>query len=326
MATPNMPSSAQDIINNFLSGGYASEAQANPFRVNVDPFKLPDPVDSDSEDSKSPTDPCPEGYIYDPVIKSCVPIDESEQTSDGNSDTPTADELRYNQMKRDNSTIFGASNTLDNYLIDTKGGDDILLRFDPSIGSPPPIFGLGLLDTLLGGGKRREDKFNQAMQTYTDAGYGQQLNNGTFQVFTPEQYYNSVQGNPLQSYINGQKQPNITVGQAVDSIMNSQVYDPLTGSMRSSNASSSGSSTPQVYDPLTGSMRSTTTSGGGSPIAQDLSGGLLGTSPMTTVDSQGNRKRNDAVYRSNVAKNIERNKQNFGSSNFKAGFGFTSGR
>ena len=55
MATPNMPSSAQDIINNFLSGGYASEAQANPFRVNVDPFQPP--VDTPEED-KSPTDPC----------------------------------------------------------------------------------------------------------------------------------------------------------------------------------------------------------------------------------------------------------------------------
>ena len=311
MATPNMPSSAQDIINNFLSGGYASEAQANPYRVNVDPFKLPDPVDSNGENSKSPTDPCPEGYIYDPVIKSCVPIDESEQSSDGNNDTPTADELRYNQMKRDNSTIFGASNTLDNYLIDTKGGDDILLRFDPSIGSPPPIFGLGLLDTLLGGGKRREDKFNQAMQTYTDAGFGQQRNDGTFQVFTPQQYYNTVQNNPLQGQNASRGSSTMTVGQAVDSIMNPQVYDPLTGTMRSSNATK------------------TTAQGIGSGnIAEDLTGGLLGTSPLTTVDSQGNRKRNDAVYRSNVAKNIERNKASspYGTSGFKEGFGFTRGR
>ena len=71
MATPNMPSSAQDIINNFLSGGYSSQAQANPYRVDVDPFRPP--TDTPDEDDKSPTDPCPEGYIYDPVIKSCVP-------------------------------------------------------------------------------------------------------------------------------------------------------------------------------------------------------------------------------------------------------------
>jgi hypothetical protein len=306
MATPNMPSSAQDIINNFLSGGYASEAQANPYRVDVDPFKLPDPVDSSGEDSKSPTDPCPEGYIYDPVIKSCVPIDESEQSSDGNNETPTADELRYNQMKRDNSTIFGASNTLDDYLIDTRGSDDILLRFDPSIGSPPPIFGLGLLDTLFGGDKRREDKFNEAMQTYTDAGYAKKRNDGTFQVYNPQQYYNTVKDNLLgnsQVTLSGGysgipqsvsvTQSPLTVEQAVESVMNPT---PQSGTSE------------------------------GSPIAEDLTGGLLGTSPLTTVDSQGNRKRNDAVYRSNVAKNIERNKRNFGNSRFKEGFGFTGGR
>lgn len=305
MATPNMPSSAQDIINNFLSGGYSSQAQANPYRVDVDPFRPP--TDTPDEDDKSPTDPCPEGYIYDPVIKSCVPIDESEQSSDGNNETPTADELRYNQMKRDNSTIFGASNTLDDYLIDTRGSDDILLRFDPSIGSPPPIFGLGLLDTLFGGSKRREDKFNEAMQTYTDAGYAKKRNDGTFQVYNPQQYYNTVQSNPLQGLNASGGASTMTVGQAVDSIMNP---------------------TPQVYDPLTGSFRSSNASSSGSPIAQDLSGGLLGTSPMTTVDSQGNRERNDAVYRSNVAKNIERNKASspYGTSGFKEGFGFTRGR
>ena len=41
MVTPNMPSSAQDIINNFLSGGYSTAAQANPYRVDVDPFRPP---------------------------------------------------------------------------------------------------------------------------------------------------------------------------------------------------------------------------------------------------------------------------------------------
>ena len=57
-----------------------------------------------------------------------------------------------------------------------------------------------------------------------------------------------------------------------------------------------------------------------------LTGGLLGTSPLTSVDSSGNRVRNDDVYRSNIAKNIERNKRNFGNARFKEGFGFTGGR
>jgi len=290
MATPNMPSSAQDIINNFLSGGYASEAQANPFRVNVDPFRPP--VDTPEED-KSPTDPCPEGYVYDPVIKSCVPIEDVS----GDSDRPEEidrDKMMYDQMKRDNSTIFGASNTLDNYLIDTTGGD-ILLKFDPSIGAPPPIFGLGILDTVFGGDKRRKNRFDDALQTYTDAGYGQQLNDGTYQVFNPQQYFDTVQGNQLQSFVNGQRQPNITVGQAVDSVMNPQ---------------------PQVYNPFTDTR----------PIAEDMSGGLLGRSPLTSVDSQGNRTRNDTAYRASIARNIERNKRNFGNSKFKEGVGFMGGR
>jgi hypothetical protein len=305
MATPNMPSSAQDIINNFLSGGYASEAQANPYRVDVDPFRPPE--SDDSEDNKPDNDPCPEGYVYDPVVQSCVPIVEERDPQEGDSDNNTTldpNQVLFNKMKKDPTTIFGASNILSDYVLDNKDGN-ITLKFDPKAKAPPPIFGLGIFDLLTGGANRRQTDFTTGMQSYMDQGYGQYNNDGTYQIYTPQQYYNTVQSNPLQSYINGQKQPNITVGQAVDSVMNP---------------------TPQVYDPLTGSMRSTTSSSGGSPIAEDLTGGLLGTSPLTTVDSQGNRKRNDAVYRSNVAKNIERNKQNFGNSKFKEGFGFTGGR
>jgi len=305
MATPNMPSSAQDIINNFLSGGYASEAQANPYRVDVDPFRPP--KSDDSEDNKPDNDPCPEGYVYDPVVQSCVPIVEERDPQEGDSNNNTTldpNQVLFNKMKKDPTTIFGASNILSDYVLDNKDGN-ITLKFDPKAKAPPPFFGLGIFDYLTGGADRRQTDFTTGMQSYMDQGYGQYNNDGTYQIYTPQQYYNTVQSNPLQSYINGQKQPNITVGQAVDSVMNP---------------------TPQVYDPLTGSMRSTTSSSGGSPIAEDLTGGLLGTSPLTTVDSQGNRKRNDAVYRSNVAKNIERNKRNFGNSKFKEGFGFTGGR
>jgi len=292
MATPNMPSSAQDIINNFLSGGYASEAIANPYRVDVDPFRPP--VSDTPEDDKSPTDPCPEGYVYDPVIKSCVPI---EQESGDKPDEPDREKMMFEQMKKDPSTVFGASNILDDYLIDTKGGGDILLKFDPTIGklgaggiNPLMVLGGGLLDSVFGGPKRREDRFNNALQTYTDAGYGQQLNNGTYQVFNPQQYYNSVQGNPL-----GVPSSSITVGEAIDSVINR-------------------------------TDRPTAQGIGSGKIAEDLTGGLLGTSPLTSVDSSGNRVRNDDVYRSNIAKNIERNKRNFGNARFKEGFGFTGGR
>ena len=304
MATPNMPSSAQDIINNFLSGGYSTQAQANPFRVNVDPFRPPSlDTDYSNEASKSPTDPCPEGFIYDPVMRRCMPI---EEESSDRPDEPDRDKMMFDQMKRDNSTIFGASNTLDDYLIDTKGGGDILLRFDPSVGAPPPIFGLGLLDTLFGGDKRREDRFNEAMQTYVDAGYGQQLNNGTFQVFNPQQYYSNV----MNDIVSGARQtvpPSmggsapVTVGQAVDAAISND-YSGI--------------------------------SSGGSPIAQDMSGGLLGRTPLTSVDSQGNRTRNDDAYKASIARNIKRNEQNspYGTSGFSMNVGgtgmagFTRGR
>lgn len=309
MATPNMPSSAQDIINNFLSGGYASQAIANPYRVDVDPFRPP--VSDTPEDDKSPTDPCPEGYIYDPVIKSCVPI---EQESGDRPDEPDREKMMFEQMKKDPSTVFGASNILDDYLIDTKGGGDILLKFDPNIGklgaggiNPLMVLGGGLLDSVFGGPKRREDRFNDALQTFTDSGYGQQLNNGTYQVFNPQQYYNTVQGNPLGSYqlttsggysgipqTYGVQTSPITVGQAVESVMNPQ---PQQGTSS------------------------------GSPIATDMSGGLLGRTPLTTKDSSGNiTGRDDTAYKASVARNIERNKRNFGNARFKEGFGFTGGR
>ena len=311
MVTTNMPSSAQDIINNFLSGGYSTQAQANPFRVNVDPFRPPSlDTDYSNEASKLPTDPCPEGFIYDPVMKRCMPI---EEESSDRPDEPDRDKMMFDQMKRDNSTIFGASNTLDDYLIDTKGGGDILLRFDPNVGKPNIPFmpllsaGAGLLDSFFGGDKRREDRFNEAMQTYIDAGYGQQLNNGTFQVFNPQQYYNTVKDNPLNNRTNpfggylGENQdfnnnPVMTVGQAVESVMNPQ---PQQGSSS------------------------------GSPIAKDMSGGLLGRSPLTTKDSSGNiTGRDDTAYKAAIARNIERNKANSqgGTSGFKVGFGFTRGR
>jgi len=217
MATPNMPSSAQDVINNFLSGGYGSQAQANPYRVDVDPFRPP--TDTPDEDDKSPTDPCPEGYIYDPVIKSCVPI---EQGSSDRPDEPDREQMMFEQMKKDPSTVFGASNILDDYLIDTKGGGDILLKFDPNIGklgagslNPLLLLGGGLLDSAFGGAERREKTFNDAIKTYLDAGYGQQLNNGTFQVFTPQQYYNTVKDNLLG---NSPEYP-LTVGEAIDSVI-----------------------------------------------------------------------------------------------------------
>ena len=203
--------------------------------------------------------------------------------------------MMFEQMKKDPSTVFGASNILDDYLIDTKGGGDILLKFDPNIGklgagsfNPLLVLGGGLLDSAFGGAERREKTFNDAIKTYLDAGYGQQRNDGTFQIFTPQQYYNTVKDNPLNNrtnpfggYLGENRDFNnnqvMTVGQAVESVMNPQ---PQQGSSS------------------------------GSPIAKDMSGGLLGRSPLTTKDSSGNiTGRDDTAYKAAIARNIERNKK-----------------
>jgi len=292
MATPNMPSSAQDIINNFLSGGYASEAQANPFRVNVDPFRPP--VDTPEED-KSPTDPCPEGYIYDPVIKSCVPI------QDVSSDSDTSDEKDPNaiirQMEKDPTTGFGASSILDDYI--TQGlGEGTFIKFDPNIGrlgtgsiSPLLAIGGGLLDSLTGGANRRENLYNDALQYMMDNQYGKKVGSDLFKFYNPREYYNQVSRDMVDPQEKMESQ-NMTVGTAVEQM-----------------------------------MRNEPSEGGGSPIAEDLSGGLLYTSPLTSKDSSGNRTRNDDAYRAALARNVKANPFKFRSNIGGTGrAGFLGGR
>ena len=291
MVTPNMPSSAQDIINNFLSGGYSTQAQANPYRVDVDPFRPP--TDKPEEDDKLPNDPCPEGFVYDPVMKRCMPIEETK-SDDDDKDAFDPTKSLLDRMKKDPTTMFGASNILDDYI--TEGlGEGTFLKFDPNVGKPPPIFGLGIIDFLTGGNQRREDRFNDAIKFMQDNAYGQTVGNDLFQVFSPQQYYRNVSGNLLDP--NAERTPqgeNITVGEAVESVLNPT---PQSGTSQ------------------------------GSPIAEDMSGGLLGRTPLTTKDSSGNiTGRDDTAYRAAVARNIERNKRNFGTSGFKKGVGFTRGR
>ena len=290
MATPNSPSSSQAIIDKFLTGGFSTESTSNPYTVPVTPYvppSTPDPVTPD---------PCPEGYTFDSVLNVCVPIEEVATGDSSNNKDPEVDPNKalFDKMKKDPSTIFGASNILDDYLIDDPNGN-ILLKFDPSVGSPPPIFGLNIFDFLTGGADRRQANFTKGMQSYMDQGYGQYNNDGTYQIYTPQQYFNTVKDNQLGGLNASGGASTMTVGQAVDSVMNPT---PQSGTSE------------------------------GSPIAQDLSGGLLGTAPLTTVDSQGNRSRNDTAYRAAVARNIERNKRNnpYGVSGFKEGVGFTRGR
>lgn len=251
-----------------------------------------------------------EGRVYDPVLKACVlpevATDEAN-TSDGNQDQPTKDELNYLRMSKDLTQPFGASNFLDDYV--TQGlGEGTFLKFNPTtnrlgegVMNPFLNVGLGAVDTLFGMPYLRENQYNKALQTYTDLGYGQSLGNDLYNIYSPNQYYKSVANN-MTTVDGGQTMTN---AEAIQSVLDAERED-------------------KFYDTATGTTGST--KGSGSPIAQDLTGSLLGTQPITSVDAQGNRTRNDDVYRSNIAKNIERNKRNFGYSRFKPGVGFTGGR
>jgi hypothetical protein len=299
---------AQGIIDNYLNntaGGLPPfpSPSTNPYIVDSTPYIPPAAQPTpDQPDTSIPN--CDElypgeGRVYDPVLQACVLPDVA---SDGNERQEfDRDEMLFRQMQRDPSTPFGASNLLDDYQIDSRGGDNIFLRFDPEVNRPGAGLPLGfnilgqLADSFTGGPNRRQNTFNAATQTLADLGYGQQLNNGTFQVFNPQQYFNTVKDNQLGGLNASGGASTMTVGQAVDSVMN-----PV---------------------PAIGPSES-----GGSPIAEDLSGSLLFTSPLTSVDSSGNRTRNDTAYRAEVARNIERNKRNFGTSGFTEGIGFTRGR
>jgi hypothetical protein len=311
MATPNMPSSAQDIINKFLTGGFQTTDSTNPYIVPVDPYVPPAPDPEDTIPDCSALFPN-ENRVYDPIQKACVLVEEEQTGDDGDDKSPEEDptEALLKKMRNDPTTGYGASNILDDYI--TEGlGQGTFLKFDPNVGKPNiPLFplasaGLGFLDTIFGGDKRRLDKYNEALKFMEDMSYGQSVGNDLFQVFTPTEYYRRTSGNLLNPQVprtpEGQ---NVTVGEAVEAVINQQ----KDGSYPTAEGTGSGR------------------------IAEDLSGGLLYTSPLTSVDSSGNRTRNNDAYRAAIARNIERNKKNFGSSGFSMNVGgtgmagFTRGR
>ena len=306
MVTPNMPSNSQAIIDKFLTGDFQTTDSTNPYIVPVDPY-VPPAADPNNPDNTIPD--CGklfpnENRVYDPVQKACVLVEEIQDPQEGDNDTLGEDpnQALLRKMRNDPTTGYGASNILDDYI--TQGmGDGTFLKFDPSVGKPPPIFGLGLFDFLTGGNQRRENKYNDAIKFMQDNAYGQSVGNDLFNIFTPQQYYRNVSGNALFPKVpitpEGQ---NLTVGQAVEKVLADEQAN-------------------KFYDTATGTTGSTT--GNGSPIAEDLSGGLLYTSPLTSVDSSGNRSRNDNAYKAAIARNIERNKKNTGTSGFSMNVGGT---
>ena len=90
MATPNMPSSAQDIINKFLTGGFQTTDSTNPYIVPVDPYVPPadDPEDTIPDCGKLFPN---ENRVYDPIQKACVLVEEEAVGDDSDDKSPEED-------------------------------------------------------------------------------------------------------------------------------------------------------------------------------------------------------------------------------------------
>tara|TARA_A100001201_G_scaffold32785_1_gene35270 strand:- start:1243 stop:2154 length:912 start_codon:yes stop_codon:yes gene_type:complete len=291
---------AQDIINSYINKPYQTPPAINPIFDLREPGQefppLNPPVQTDPV-----VDPCPPGYqLIDGV---CQPIDQfggdmpNEVTGGGdneNIDTRSESRKLFDDMKNDPSNMFGATRFLDKYEIGEDEFGNPIYSFDPKKGVFP-FFGMSLIDTLTGGGKRREDKFNQAINTILSQTQNQDVfgnlnplafgkqSGDIFTMYNPQQYLDQTKDVVLQQT---NQQP-VTMGDMI-------------GSLNTGTAS-------QVQ------------SQGTEPV--DVRGSSL------VITDDGVRRRDDTAYQSAVAKNIARNIANTGSSGFSTTLGgFTRGR
>ena len=291
---------AQDIINSYINKPYQTTPAINPIFDLREPGQefppLNPPVQTDPV-----VDPCPPGYqLIDGV---CQPIDQfggdmpNEVTGGGdneNIDTRSESRKLFDDMKNDPSNMFGATRFLDKYEIGEDEFGNPIYSFDPKKGVFP-FFGMSLIDTLTGGEKRREDKFNQAINTILSQTQNQDVfgnlnplafgkqSGDIFTMYNPQQYLDQTKDVVLQQT---NQQP-VTMGDMI-------------GSLDTGTAS-------QVQ------------SQGTEPV--DVRGSSL------VITDDGVRRRDDTAYQSAVAKNIARNIANTGSSGFSTKLGgFTRGR
>ena len=292
---------AQDIISQYLDKPYQTPPDINPIfdlRSPGQEFPPLNPPVATTPDLV--IDPCPPGYqLIDGV---CQPIDqfggEMPETGGGgdddNIDTRSESRKLFDEMKNDPTNMFGATRFLDRYEIGEDEFGNPIYSFDPSKGS-----GFGLLkglDYLTGGGKRREEKFNQAINTILSQTQNQDIfgnlnplafgrqSGDIFTMYNPQQYLDQTKDVVLQQT---NQQP-VTMGDMI-------------GSLNTGTAS-------QVQ------------SQGTEPV--DIRG-----SSLVIQDDGGTRRRDDTAYQSAVAKNIARNIANTGSSGFSTTLGgFTRGR
>ena len=221
--TPFMQSSeAQNIISNYLGGGYAASPNVNTAGVyrnpifdlrteqekagTLDPSALyPNP----QLDFSVPVDPCPLGYeLIDGV---CQPIEQFGQSpyqpdNKGNDDNTeevlTFSEEEYNKMKRDPNNPYGAGIELDKWEVDEDEFGNKVYKYKDK-GFRPTLFGIG--DVIFGGNARRKRRFDEAVdtilgQTMATNFFGQNNNplafgfqdGDTFTKYSPQNYLAQV--------------------------------------------------------------------------------------------------------------------------------------
>jgi hypothetical protein len=220
---------------------------------------------------------CPEGYVYDEVMKSCRYVGFSEPAQEDSdreeTDTRTESQKMYDEMKKDVTDPFGANRFVDKYEDGVDEFGNPIYKFNPSTGVLP-FFGIPIIDQLTGGPQRREDKYNTAINTIMDQ--------------TKSRFYNN---NPFAfGSLNGDYFTKFNDKNYLDRVQNEIVR---------------GSNQNATMGELLGSVGQ-----GTAPINQGGQGSepvdIRGSSLVIQSDG-GTRRRDDTAYESAVAKNIARN-------------------
>jgi len=264
----------------------------------LDPTALyPNPITDTIYPNEPEPDPyaCGLGETYDPYLQKCVPIVDDLDNSRDREETKTFSERAYDRMARDVTDPYGAGNEIDKYF-ESEDADGKYYNFDPSVGAPPPIFGLGLLDKLFGGPERREDRFRTAVDTIYDQTSFK--NRPPYYVKGPWPYLNNPLGtNPF------------AFGQVLDSNLY-QMFSPEKYLDRVGSTKVLGNNQSTVDDLLRSmeNAESNRSNQQGTPIAVDMTGSTPTGNSLRNDDGS----RNDTNYKATVAKNIGRN---IGSSN-----------
>ena len=280
---------AQKVIDSFLGSGVNATTPMLPADMNANNvFRNPYspegfyandtdmyPVDSYTppvtDDEGIPN--CPEGYIYDEVLKACRFVGFSEPAQEDSdreeTDTRTFSEKEYDRMRRSSDNPFGANIQLDKYSVGFDADGNEIFEFKKR----PPLGLIGIFDAITGGNARREKKYNDAMSTIL----GQ----------TQSDFYKN--SNPFAfGFQNGNQFTKFSDQNYLD-----RVQDEIVR----------GSNQGATMGDLLGSVGQ-----GTAPINQGGQG--TQTSDNSNYMVQDDGKRDESAYRSAIAKNIARNLSN----------------